>query len=121
VKSIPFIVNGLLLILLAAYYACKLWGTHLPDFMWILAWPLILYAWFHDWPGLKDSPKSSEQPRIPKKEKIEPPVGYTGPFWNKPSADYLEANAQPYSSEQRIAVWMFLLIPFAVLAYILLH
>ncbi len=50
-----------------------------------------------------------------------PPTPYSGPFWNKPSADFLQGRAHPFSEGQARFALVFLLIPFAALVYLLLR
>jgi hypothetical protein len=74
------------------------------------------------WEFLEKLPK--QEPTDPAKKpfvKKEPPAGYTGPFWNKPSATFLQANAQPFTLRQEMMVYAALLTPFAVIVYLLLH
>ncbi len=47
--------------------------------------------------------------------------GYTGPFWNKPSPAYLEARARESTTDPSLFAPFLLLIPFAVLFYLLLR
>jgi hypothetical protein len=51
----------------------------------------------------------------------EPPLGYHGPFWNKPSPEFLQKNAHPFTESQGRVALCLLLVPFGILAYLFLH
>ena len=48
-----------------------------------------------------------------------PPLGYRGPFWNKPTVAYLEREARPFSLTQSRIAGLLLLAPFGLLFYLL--
>jgi hypothetical protein len=123
-KSITIIVWVLVLLFLAIGCACKLWGVPLPDPVGVLALPFVAYLWVYDWPGWKRLGGMGQKPNTPKdsgKPKTDPPRGYTGPFWNKPSGRYLESNAQAESGTFAFLCLFLLVVPFGALVYILLR
>jgi len=118
------IVWVLLLLFVAADVACQHYGVQLPRPVGILAFPLVMYVWMYDGPGWKNLGERDEKPNTShhsRKSKANLPPGYTGPFWNKPSQTFLQANARPFTIGQEIAVYLAWLVPFALLAYLALH
>ena len=65
------------------------------------------------------SGRRSQDDRFP--SRVDPPVGYTGPFWNKPSATYLESRVREGATAPSIFAPLLLLVPFAVIFYLLLR
>lgn len=63
-----------------------------------------------------DTRNQSTKPPCPK-----PPLGYRGPFWNKPSPAFLQSNARSFSEAQSRVVMLLLLLPFGALVFMLLH
>jgi hypothetical protein len=66
---------------------------------------------------------SNNQPRpnLPPRPTPPKPIGYRGPFWNKPTTAYLEASAQPFSPTRSAVALFAMLIPFGIMAYMFLH
>ena len=122
----PWINVVLALVLLADRVLIDHLGGEAPMAVRILAGLLVIYFWlefFGLWDRLNDFPGgSSWKPGTGKRTApVTPPRGYTGPFWNKPSAVYLEAKAQPFTAVQNSLALVALLIPFAALIYFLLR
>lgn len=65
------------------------------------------------------SAQRSEYVRVP--PRVDPPVGYLGPFWNKPSATYLSTTPRSFSPGQESVVYLVLIAVFAALILLLLH
>jgi hypothetical protein len=102
-------------------------GWHIPAALHFLA---VLFAFYMLlellglWDAIEKLPKeSSSKPRQNNRPllKEKEPIGYTGPFWNKPRDSYLSANARPFSSRQEDIVYLLLIAVFAVFVFVLLH
>jgi hypothetical protein len=103
---------------------CKHSGIHLPDWVGVLFLPVIVYLWVYDWPGWKDLGTEEKKPNAARDSRKSPtdlPHGYIGPFWNKPSAAFLNANDQPFSASQKIFVCVVPIIPLLTLVFLLLR
>ena len=76
-------------------------------------------------PAKPEPPHEDVPPALHRKKAIRrklPAIkGYTGPFWNKPSTAYLEARARTSTTASSKLAPFLLLVPFAVLFYLLLR